>query len=72
MNKFKQEIVLILTISVGIPTGLLICLAGAWWKFDSRAVMTVYLLAILVLFVLCVTASLRDEMKRKEEHHGRR
>lgn len=68
MKKFKQELVLILAIAFGLPMPGVIVSAPLWWHADSRIVLWGYLTAVLVLFALCMAASLRDEM---EERHGK-
>lgn len=73
MGRFIRELKIIGTTAAAVPTLCLLVTAGLWYGTDSQTVMTVYLAAVLVLFVVCLAASLRDEMDRTEVRgNGRR
>ena len=72
MGRFIRELKIIGATAAAVPTLCLLVTAGMWYGTDSRTVMTVYLSAILALFMLCLAVSLRDEMDQTEERHGRR
>lgn len=66
MKRFAKEIGFIAFLAAAIPMMPALVTVGLWWTVDGRIVMTVYLIAVIALFLIGIMASLKDEMEARD------